>query len=446
MADDNDRQGKPAHEDAPNDSGAGATAPDPATGATAPDPGAGTTPESADFAALFAASEAVEAAHPRVAEGDVVRGRVVALAPETAFVAIGAKAEAVIGLDEFRNPETGAPGLAVGDEIEATVTDDGSRSGSIVLKRTLGRGGHVPGELEQAHRHGIAVEGVVTGQNKGGFDVQIAGLRAFCPASQIDLRRSDPAGYVGQRLRFRVTQLGSGGRNVVVSRRQLLEEEAAAQAAGTWERLSEGAVVRGTVTSLRDFGAFVDLGGVEGMIHVGELGHARVGHPSEVLRVGESVEAQVVKLEPATSGGRGRISLSLRALAPDPWTTAAERFGVGTTVRGHVRRLEPFGAFVEIAPGLDGLVHVSRMALDRRVSHPKQVVQVGDEVDVTVVSIEPDKRRIGLSMVEQARRQREASVATEHKDTQAALAKSIETKSLGTLADLLAAATKKTNR
>ena len=393
--------------------------------------------EDEDFAALFAASTADEKRRARVRVGDLVRGRIVALGKQNAFAAIGDKAEAVIDLAEFRDPETGEVRLAVGDQIEATVTDDGGRSGSIVLKRTFGRGGHVPGELEQALEHGIAVEGVVAGENKGGFDVQIAGQRAFCPAAQIDLRRGDPAQYVGQRLRFRVTKIESGGRNIVVSRRLLLEEEAAAQARETWARLEVGAVVQGTVTSLRDFGAFVDIGGVEALIHVSELGHARVESPADVLAVGQTVEAQVVKLEPDPAGGRGRVGLSLRALAPDPWQTAAEQFPVGATIRGKVRRLESFGAFVEIAPGVDGLVHVSRMVLERRISHPRQAVTIGDEVDVTVVSVEPEKRRIGLSMVEQARRSRDASELAERRETSDFLEKSKGKESFGTLADLL---------
>ncbi len=424
---------------------------------TAPDT-AGTTPEGdatgtptrssespaeEDFAALLAATERAAPAQRRIAMGDRVRGRVVAIGHESAFVTIGAKSEATISLEEFRDPTSGELHLAVGDQLEATVTDDGSRSGAIVLKRTLGRGGHVPGELEQALAHGIPVEGLVTGQNKGGFDVQVAGQRAFCPASQIDLRRGDPAQYVGQRFRFRVTRIEGAGRNIVVARRPLLEEEAAARAASTWQRLEVGAVVQGTVVSLRDFGAFVDLGGVEGLIHVSELGHGKTRHPSELLEIGQTVEAQVVKLEPDPGGGRGRIGLSLRALAPDPWTTASERFPAGTTLRGKVRRLEPFGAFVELAPGIDGLVHVSRMALDRRVSHPKQVVQVGDEVEVTVVAVEPDKRRIALSMVESARREREAGEVAERRETAMALDKSREGRSFGTLADLISTSRKR---
>ena len=391
-----------------------------------------------DFAALLAASETKTRKEKRVTVGDVVRGRVIAVGASTAFVAVGGKAEAAIDVGEFRDASTGEVTLKEGDEIEATVVDDGTRSGSIVLKRVAGRGGHVPGELEQAFANGIPVEGLVTGENKGGFDVQLGTVRAFCPASQIDRRRGDAAQYVGQRFRFRITKLDARGRNVVVSRRDLLEEEAAARAATAWAELREGAVVTGTVTSLRDFGAFVDIGGLEGLVHVSELGHARVSNPADVLQPGQSVEVKVVKLERGADGGPGRIGLSLRALAPDPWATARERFPPGSHVRGIVRRLEQFGAFVELAPGLDGLVHVSRMVLDRRISHPRQVANIGDEVDVTVTEVDPAKRRIGLSMVERAKQAKDAAEADERRDTEAHMAKSNESTSLGTLADLLA--------
>lgn len=393
---------------------------------------------------MFAASEKTEARRRKVTAGDRVTGRVVALGADRAFVDIGAKAEAAIDLVEFRDPGTGEIRLAVGDELEATVTDDGTRSGTIVLKRTLGRGGQTPGELEQAFQHSLAVEGVVTGQNKGGFDVQVAGVRAFCPASQIDLRRGDPAQYVGQRLRFRVTRLEAGGRNIVVARRPLLEDEAAVQAKTTWARLHVGAVVSGTVSSVRDFGAFVDLGGVDGLIHVSELGHDRSAQASDVLSVGQVVEAQVVKIEGDPASGTARVGLSLRALAPDPWCDVATRFPVGATVPGRVRKLEAFGAFVELAPGIDGLVHVSKLTTTRRVSHPRQVVDVGQTVDVTVVSIDADKRRIGLSMVEQARRAEEAAGAEMQRETQAALDQSnaAAKASLGTFGELLAASKK----
>jgi small subunit ribosomal protein S1 len=391
-----------------------------------------------DFAALLAASERASGPDRRLVAGTVVRGRVISVGATTAFVAVGGKAEGAIDVGEFRDPETGAVSLKEGDEIEATVVDDGSRSGSIVLKRVAGRGGHLPGELEQAFANRIPVEGLVTGEVKGGYTVQIGGARAFCPGSQIDRRRTEGKTYVGERLRFRITKLEGGGRNLVVSRRQLLEEEADAQAAETWERLHEGAVVTGTVTSMRDFGAFVDLGGVEGLVHVSEIGHARVTNAADVLHVGQQVEVQVVKLETDAKGAR-RVGLSMRALAPDPWETVRERFPVGTHVRGRVRRLEQFGAFVEVAPGLDGLVHVSRMVLDRRISHPRQVVSIDDEVDVTIVELDPAARRIGLSMVERAKAAQEAAELEERRDTEAHLAKPDERTGFGTLADLLRA-------
>jgi small subunit ribosomal protein S1 len=384
-----------------------------------------------DFAALLAASEAKGKPEQRVRPGDVVRGRVIAVGSTTAFVAVGGKAEAAIDVGEFRDAATGEIRLAVDDEIEATVVDDGSRSGTMLLKRVAGRGGHVPGELEQAFVHRIAVEGLVTGENKGGYDVQLGAVRAFCPGSQIDRRRGEAAQYVGQRLRFRVIKLDAGGRNVVVSRRQLLDEEAAVQAATTWAQLREGAVVGGVVTAIRDFGVFIDLGGIEGLIHVSELGYARTINPADVVQVGQHLQAQVVKLEPgAAKDGPGRVGLSLRALAPDPWATVRERFPVGTSARGTVRRLESFGAFVEIEPGLDGLVHVSRMALDRRVAHPRQIVSIDDVIDVTIVEVDPAKRRIGLSMVERAE-------AEERRDTEGHLAKEGASTPMGTLADLL---------
>jgi len=392
-----------------------------------------------DFASLLAASEAAAPRERRLRPGEVVRGRVIAVGATTAFVAVGGKAEAAIDVGEFRDAASGEIRLAVGDEIEATVVDDGSQSGTITLKRVAGRGGHVPGELEQAFAHGIAVEGMVTGANKGGYDVQLGTVRAFCPGSQIDRRRGDAAQYVGQRLRFRITKLDASGRNVVVSRRQLLDEEAARQAASTWAGLREGAVVSGTVTSLRDFGAFVDLGGMEGLIHVSELAHARVKDPAEVLQIGQQVQAQVVKLERGAEPGQpGRVGLSLRALAPDPWASVRERFSVGTHARGIVRRLEPFGAFVELTPGVDGLVHVSRMSLERRVSHPRQLVSIGDEVEVTIVEVDAAKRRIGLSMVEHAKQAKDAAEAEERRETEAHLARSDDQTALGTLGDLLA--------
>ncbi len=394
-------------------------------------------PQEQSFAALLAESEAGEPQRQRIAAGEAINGRVIAVGDSAAFVEIGGKVEAVIDLAEFRDPGSGELRIQVGDRIEATVIDDGGGSGTVVLKRAFGRGGHVSGEIEQALAHGIGIEGLVSGENKGGFDVQIGAARAFCPGSQMDRRRGPAEQYVGQRLLFRVTKIENGGRNIVVSRRQLLEEESAAQAAATLERLAVGAVTSGTVTSVRDFGAFVDLGGIEGMVHVSELAHGRVEHPSQVLQPGQEVEVKVVRMDEDPKSGRPRIALSMRALAADPWSSAAERFPVGSTASGTVRRLEGFGAFVELAPGLEGLVHVSKMALDRRVAHPRQVVNVGDPVQVTVTAVDPGQRRMSLSMVEQARRERDGGEATQRVEEQAAVAQVNRAKSLGTFADLL---------
>jgi small subunit ribosomal protein S1 len=404
-------------------------------------------PVEEDFSKLFAESERSPKAR-RLAVGDVVSAKVIAIGSTAVFVAIGDKSEAALDPAEFRDAETGEIRVAVGDEIEATVVDDGGRSGAPVLRRTMGRGGNIAAELEQAFEHGLPIEGLVTAEIKGGFDVQIGKTRAFCPGSQIDMRRGGEriaaSEYIGQRFEFRVTKLEQGGRNVVVSRRAVLEEEAASAAERTWERIEVGAVLEGTVTSVRDFGAFVDLGGVEGMIHVSELGYSRVAHPSEALSVGQTVRAQVIKVgETTDSRGRRQVGLSLKALAEDPWTTLKQQFPVGSTVPGTVRRLEAFGAFVEIAPGVEGLVHVSKITTERRLSHPRQALEVGQSIEVTILSIDAKQRRISLSMVERAKSERDAQERAERAEEQRVMTELNQPKSLGTLGDLLAAANAK---
>lgn len=410
------------------------------------------TSEEEDFATLFAASEkqVKKGKRDKIAVGDLVSGRVIAIGDTSVFVAIGDKGEATMDSAEFRDPATGEIRVAVGDRIEATVVDDGERSGSAVLKRMLGRGGHMTAELEQAAEHRIPIEGLVTGENKGGFDVQFGGVRAFCPGSQIDRRRGGEripgSEYVGKRFPFLVTKVEQGGRNVVVSRRELLEAEAEEAAARAWEKIRVGAVLSGTVTAVRDFGAFVDLGGVEGMVHVSELGYSRVANPAEVLSVGQTVEVQVIKIgETVDKRGRRQVGLSMKALAADPWSTVAESFPVGATVPGVVRRLESFGAFVELTPGLEGLVHISKIASDRRLTHPRQALESGQQVEVTVLAVDPIQRRLSLSMVEKERQARDAESAIEKAEERSAMTRVNQSqgRSLGTFGDLLDAARKK---
>jgi small subunit ribosomal protein S1 len=230
---------------------------------------------------------------------------------------------------------------------------------------------------------------------KGGLVVDVAGVRAFCPASQVENKFvEDLAPYVGQRLQFRVTRYEPGPRgNLVLSRRSLLEEEQAKRVA----TLVPGLVVRGRVTGFKPFGAFVDIGGIEGMLHISELGHSRVERPEDVLMLGQEVDVVILKLE-TDDKGRPRISLSLKALAADPWLDVTRGLAEGSRVRGPITRLAQFGAFVQIAPGVEGLVHVSELGAGRRINHPKEVVKVGQEVEASVLSIDHEKRRLSLSL------------------------------------------------
>ncbi|MFY9973119.1 MAG: S1 RNA-binding domain-containing protein [Chromatiaceae bacterium] len=332
--------------------------------------------------------------------GERVRGTLVSIAEDYAFVDLGGKTEGRLEVAALRDAE-GELTLAVGDTVEATVTGTDPDSGTLLLGSQHGHKYHGLDEVRQAYSQGLPVQGQVTGAVKGGLEVQIAGLRGFCPASQADIRFvEDLAEFVGQRLDFRITKLEGGRRpNLVVSRRVLLEEEQRLRAEATRAQLKEGAVLSGTVTSLKDYGAFVDIGGLEGMIHVSELAFGRVKHPSELLRVGQPVEVAVLRIEPATGGRQPeKIALSIRALARDPWTDADQRFAVGTRVQGTVSRLQPFGAFVELEPGVDGLVHVSELGAGRRVNHPSEVLKVGDRVEASVLGVDMERRRISLTL------------------------------------------------
>jgi small subunit ribosomal protein S1 len=345
------------------------------------------TEEECDFAALFEASlKSGHAERPQV--GQTVKAKLLHMGPEWAFLDIGAKGEAVMNAGELRD-EAGKPLFAVGDVVEcrvARVRDDG-----IVVSRVLqkGQGREL---LEQAKDLGLPVEGAVRVVVKGGLEVDVSGARAFCPASQIDLRFvEDVSAYVGQKLTFRVLEYREGGRNVVLSRRALLEEEQHKRAEETRKRLAVGTVFRGPVTSLREYGAFVDLGGIEGLLHVSEIGHARLQRAADVLAVGQEVEVQVIKME------GDKVSLSMKSLQRDPWEDAAQDFAEGTRHKGMVVRLQAYGAFVELRPGIEGLLHVSNLG-DPRIRDPRQALSEGQEVEVAVISLDPAQRRIGLAL------------------------------------------------
>nr|HEX4318574.1 30S ribosomal protein S1 [Kofleriaceae bacterium] len=350
-----------------------------------------------DFAAMFAASEQNKPRTRRPRVGDLVKGTIISIGKDTVFVDLGSKAEGSLERSQVSDGE-GKLLVKVGDTIEARVVSDAG--GVIALRVKLGRGPQASAELAQAAEFGIPVDGLVTEVIKGGVSVDVAGVRGFCPASQIDARFvEDLTAFVGQKLQFRVTRYEPGprgGGNVVLSRRALLEEENEKRATETRKKLVPGVVMRGKVVGFKPFGAFVDIGGIEGMLHVSELGYTRVDKPEDVLRLGQEIDVAVLKIEPGDKGER--IALSLKALANDPWRDATAQLAEGSRVTGIVTRLQPFGAFVEIAPGVEGLVHVSELGAGRRIHHPKEVVAVGQTVEAVVLGIDHDRRRLSLSM------------------------------------------------
>jgi small subunit ribosomal protein S1 len=375
------------------------------------DQGAGQQdPGQQDFGQILAAFEGDAPKSEAPAVGQKVKGKILSVTEEWAFLDLGGKAEGRIAAADLKDAE-GNPTVKEGDTLEATVTGTDPETGALLLRRKAGGGkgkraaAEVPLEIRQAHEAGLPIEGLVTGLNKGGAEVQVYGMRAFCPLSQLDLRYvENPQQFVGQKLMFKVNRLEEGNRggrgpNIVLSRRQLLEEEQQTRAAETREKLQVGAVLTGRVTSLTTYGAFIDLGGIEGMLHVSEIGHSRTTHPQDVFTVGQEVEVQVIKIEQGKDEKRPeRISLSRRALESDPWQDAASRFPEGTEATGRVMRLETFGAFVELAPGLEGLVHISEMGAGRRLNHSREAAEQGQDVQVRVLGVDTGRRRISLSM------------------------------------------------
>jgi small subunit ribosomal protein S1 len=369
----------------PPETGAPPAADDPGSVFAQPSP-----EESADFAALFAESE--QRKPGQVRSGQKVSARIAHLGAEVAFLDLGGKGEGIIDLRELRN-DAGDLLAHAGETIDGYVLS--VSEGNVVVTRSVpkGAGREI---VQQALDSKIPIEGLVTGQNKGGLEVDLGGLRGFVPASQVDIRFvEDQSQFVGQRLKFRVAEIRGG--NAILSRRALLEEERAIQAAELRKRLEVGAQLEGTVTSVRDFGAFVDLGGLEGLVHVSELSHARVAHAQDVVKPGQRVKVQVLRIE-KDEKGHDKVALSLRALEQDPWEAARLQLKEGARLQGKVARLQPFGAFVELFPGVDGLVHVSALS-DRHVQHPREVVKEGETIWVQVESVDDAQRRVALRRI-----------------------------------------------
>lgn len=344
--------------------------------------------------------ESLSHARVSIEKGDRVKGHVIAFSGNDAVIDLGAKREALLSLTE-QTLEGEPLELDIGDEIEGTITaegDDGepARLTTQVPKGRLGRL-----FLADIRQEGRTVTGVVRGYNRGGLEVQIGGLRAFCPMSQIDVRPpEDLSKFVGERMQFKVHDLR--GRQVVVSHRALLDEQRSEKAIETLERLSEGAIVKGTVATLHDFGAFIDLGGLDALLPTSELTRRRIGKPAEFLKPDQEVEVQVLRIEPGDARRRARITVSLKALEVDPWEEAAEWLVEGAAFRGKVVGVQPFGAFVELVPGVDGLIHVSDLGGGDRVDDPERILPIGTELDVLVGPVDWENRRISLIPIRQA--------------------------------------------
>ena len=342
--------------------------------------------EQEDFATLFAR----EATRPALEVGQVVKGRILQIGDETVFVDVGSKGEALIDRAELAD-EHGNVTLAVGDDIEATVVSTGDE---IRLSHRLLQGVQARQGLAVAAETGLPVEGKVAAVIKGGYEVTVAGLRAFCPFSQMDLRRVDtPTAFIGRVLEFRISRYGEQGRNIVLTRRVLLEEQAAKAAEETRKKLVAGAVLPGMVASLATFGVFVDLGGVQGLVPLSEMSHSRAGRATDRLHVGETVTVKVLKVDDA----KGKITLSLKALEGDPWTPVPGQLRERQIVRGRVARMTDFGVFVELLPGVDGLLHLTEIPRARH-GEMRQAAETGAELIVLVTSVDLDKRRIGLAL------------------------------------------------
>ncbi len=348
-------------------------------------------PGDEDFAALLDASEKAEPAD--VKAGDKLTGTIIQIDGPDAFVDCGLRNELPIDVQELKDDD-GKMKFEVGDEITGHVqkVKDGLKLTLAINLREAGREA-----LATAFAAGTPIKGKVGSTNKGGFSVDLNGTRAFCPFSQIDVRRADnPEIFVGQTYQFKILELSEDGRNIVVSRRALLQADRESQANATRESLALGDNLEGVVTRLVPFGAFVDIGGIEGLVHISQISHQRVGDPSDVLKEGQPVTVKVLEIQNLGMGRSERISLSIKALASDPWPETAGVMEPGKDVIGRVTRLVDFGVFVELLPGVEGLIHISELA-NRRVIHPREVLNEDEEVTVRVLDVDLDRRRISLS-------------------------------------------------
>lgn len=328
------------------------------------------------------------------AEGEILQGHVLKVTGKEVIVDFGYKSEGLVPIEQFMQPD-GTVVVKPSDTVDVVVDRQGPEvEGYILLSHSKASRMRAWENLEKAHRERLMVSGRVLGRIKGGLSVDV-GVKAFMPGSQVDVRPvHNLDSFIGQDIAVKIVKLNRRRGNVVVSRKLAIEEETLARKAAVLDAVAEGALVKGVVKNLTDYGAFVDLGGIDGLLHVSDLSYGRVGHPSEILNVGDEITVKVLKLDRE----KERISLGLKQALPDPWEHVAECYRVGSRVIGRVVSITDYGAFVELEPGVEGLIHVSEMTWSRRMKHPSKVVKVGDQVEAVVLGVHSRDRRISLGI------------------------------------------------
>ena len=347
-------------------------------------------------------------------EGSVVKGKIIAIEAGQAIIDVGYKMEGRVDVKEFANPGE-APEIAVGDEVEVFLRAAENARGEAVISREMARREEAWDRLEKAYAGDARVEGAIFGRVKGGFTVDLGGAVAFLPGSQVDVRPVRDAGpLMGLKQPFQILKMDRRRGNIVVSRRAILEESRAEQRAEVIGNLAEGQAVEGVVKNITEYGAFVDLGGVDGLLHVTDMAWRRVNHPSEILTIGQTVNVQVIKINKETH----RISLGMKQLQDDPWDSVAARFPLDSVHTGRVTNITDYGAFVELEAGVEGLVHVSEMSWTKKNVHPGKIVSTSQEVEVMVLEIDEAKRRVSLGLKQTMRNPWEVFAETHPEGTQ----------------------------
>ena len=346
-----------------------------------------------DFIPAAEYEKLLEAYNTNITEGEVVKGKVLQVSNSEVVVDVGYKSEGIINVNEFRN-ENGEITVQAGDSVDVLLEKAEDKNGYLVLSREKAEKMKVWDVIEEAYRNKTIVKGRVIERIKGGLAVDI-GVRAFLPGSQVDVRPVRNLDSMrGQDLEMRVIKVNKKRGNIVLSRKVVLEEHLTERKSETLEALEEGRVFRGVVKNLTDYGAFIDLGGIDGLLHITDMSFGRIQHPSELFNVGDQTEVVVLKFDRETE----RVSLGYKQLAPDPWESAQESFPISTRVKGKVVSLTDYGAFIELKPGVEGLIHVSEMSWSKRVKHPSKVLNVGDEIEAMVLQVDAGERRISLGL------------------------------------------------